>query len=56
MKRRLLLASLAVAAFMTCRFAPSSAWDDNVHPNAAGYRAMGEFVDLALFSTGRLPK
>jgi lysophospholipase L1-like esterase len=23
--------------------------DDNVHPNAAGYHAMGEFVDLALF-------
>jgi lysophospholipase L1-like esterase len=28
------------------------ACDDNVHPNAAGYRAMGEFVDLALFSPG----
>jgi lysophospholipase L1-like esterase len=25
--------------------------DDNVHPNAEGYRAMGEFVDLALFRT-----
>jgi lysophospholipase L1-like esterase len=26
---------------------------DNVHPNAAGYRAMGEFVDLALFKSAR---
>jgi lysophospholipase L1-like esterase len=25
--------------------------DDNVHPNPAGYRAMGEFVDLTLFNT-----
>ncbi len=24
---------------------------DSVHPNAAGYRAMGEFVDLALFKS-----
>ena len=31
---------------------PEFACDDNVHPNAAGYRAMGEFVDLALFSPG----
>ena len=30
---------------------PEFACDDNVHPNAAGYRAMGEFVDLALFNT-----
>jgi lysophospholipase L1-like esterase len=22
----------------------------NVHPNPAGYRAMGDFVDLALFN------
>jgi lysophospholipase L1-like esterase len=22
---------------------------DNTHPNAAGYRAMGEFIDLSLF-------
>jgi len=22
---------------------------DSVHPNAAGYKAMGEFIDLALF-------
>jgi lysophospholipase L1-like esterase len=30
---------------------PEFACDDNVHPNAAGYRAMGEFVDLGLFSS-----
>ena len=30
---------------------PEFACDDNVHPNAAGYRAMGEFVDLTLFNT-----
>jgi lysophospholipase L1-like esterase len=35
---------------------PEFACDDDVHPNAAAYRAMGEFVDLALFSTGRLQK
>ena len=29
---------------------PEFACDDNVHPNAAGYRAMGEFVDLAMFT------
>jgi lysophospholipase L1-like esterase len=28
---------------------PEFACDDDVHPNAAGYRAMGEFVDLRLF-------
>jgi len=28
---------------------PQFVCDDNVHPNAAGYRAMGEFVDLRLF-------
>lgn len=27
---------------------PEFVCDDNVHPNAAGYRLMGEFVDLAL--------
>lgn len=35
-------------------FAPQmpSAWNcDNTHPNAAGYKAMGEFVDLKLFRT-----
>jgi lysophospholipase L1-like esterase len=31
---------------------PEFACDDNAHPNANGYRAMGEFVDLALFSPG----
>jgi len=30
---------------------PQFICDDNVHPNPAGYRAMGEFVDLALFNT-----
>jgi lysophospholipase L1-like esterase len=28
---------------------PEFACDDNAHPNAAGYRAMGEFVDPAVF-------
>jgi len=28
---------------------PEFACDDDVHPNAAAYRAMGEFVDLKLF-------
>jgi lysophospholipase L1-like esterase len=31
---------------------PEFACDDTVHPNAAGYQAMAEFVDLALFSSG----
>ena len=35
---------------------PEFACNDDVHPNPAAYRAMGEFVDLALFSTGRLQK
>jgi len=35
---------------------PEFRCDDDVHPNAAAYRAMGEFVDLTLFSTGRLQK
>jgi len=30
---------------------PEFVCDDNVHPNPAGHRAMGEFVDLALFDT-----
>lgn len=31
------------------------AWNcDRTHPNAAGYKAMGEFVDLTLFDTARL--
>ncbi|HEY9467389.1 MAG TPA: GDSL-type esterase/lipase family protein, partial [Vicinamibacterales bacterium] len=34
---------------------PEFACDDNVHPNSAGYRAMGEFVDLTLFDT-RAPR
>ena len=29
---------------------PEFACDDNVHPNPAAYRAMAEFVDLALFT------
>jgi lysophospholipase L1-like esterase len=29
---------------------PEFACDDDAHPNAAGYRAMGEFVDLAIFT------
>jgi lysophospholipase L1-like esterase len=30
------------------------AWNcDRTHPNAAGYKAMGEFVDLSLFDTPR---
>jgi lysophospholipase L1-like esterase len=33
---------------------PEFACGDDVHPNPAAYRAMGEFVDLTLFSTGRL--
>ena len=35
---------------------PEFACNDDVHPNPAAYRVMGEFVDLALFSTGRLQK
>ena len=35
---------------------PEFACSDDVHPNPAAYRAMGEFVDLTLFSTGRLQK
>ena len=30
---------------------PQFACDDNAHPNAVGYRAMGEFVDLAALDT-----
>jgi lysophospholipase L1-like esterase len=36
---------------------PEFTCDDNVHPNAPGYKAMGELVDLALFrgvKTGRI--
>jgi lysophospholipase L1-like esterase len=33
---------------------PEFACSDDVHPNPAAYRAMGEFVDLTLFSIGRL--
>jgi lysophospholipase L1-like esterase len=29
---------------------PQFVCNDNVHPNPAGYRAMGEFVDLSLFT------
>jgi lysophospholipase L1-like esterase len=32
---------------------PEFVCSDLVHPNAAGYKAMGEFVDLGLFKTGR---
>jgi len=35
---------------------PEFACNDDAHPNPAAYRAMGEFVDLTLFSTGRLQK
>ena len=31
---------------------PEFACDDNVHPNAQGYKSMAEFVDLALFKSG----
>ena len=30
---------------------PEFACDDNAHPNAAGYQAMGEFIDLSVFKT-----
>jgi lysophospholipase L1-like esterase len=30
---------------------PEFVCDDNVHPNAAGYKAMGEFIDLGVFKT-----
>jgi lysophospholipase L1-like esterase len=33
---------------------PEFACNDDVHPNPAAHRAMGEFVDLTLFSIGRL--
>jgi lysophospholipase L1-like esterase len=29
---------------------------DNLHPNDAGYRAMGDAVDLALFESGRVSR
>ena len=32
---------------------PEFACDDNVHPNAVGYKAMGEFVNLAVFNSGK---
>jgi lysophospholipase L1-like esterase len=32
---------------------PEFVCDDSVHPNAAGYQAMGESIDLALFRTSR---
>jgi len=31
---------------------PEFVCDDNVHPNARGYKAMAEFVDLGVFETG----
>ena len=31
---------------------PEFVCDDGVHPNSAGHKAMGEFVDLALFRAG----
>ena len=31
-----------------------TAWNcDGTHPNAAGYKAIGEFVDLRLFDSSR---
>jgi lysophospholipase L1-like esterase len=32
---------------------PEFVCDDNVHPNALGYKAMGELVDLALFRSAK---
>ena len=32
---------------------PEFSCDDDVHPNPAGYRAMGQFVDLALFGASK---
>jgi lysophospholipase L1-like esterase len=31
---------------------PEFVCDDAVHPNAAGHKAMGEFIDLGLFKAG----
>jgi lysophospholipase L1-like esterase len=35
---------------------PAFVCDDDVHPNPAGYRAMGEFVDLTLFTKPAVPR
>ena len=32
---------------------PEFACDDNVHPNALGHKAMGEFVDMAIFKSAK---
>ena len=35
------------------RFLPKYDSGDHLHPSDAGYQAMGEAIDLALFRTGR---
>ena len=37
----------------TARFLPAYDSGDHLHPNDAGYKAMGEAIDLALFRKSR---